>query len=296
MLSVIIPTYHEPYLAKTIESLLNNAKGEVEIIPVLDGWQPEYALPQDPRVKILKLIKNLGPRGATNAGIEKSKGEFIMKLDSHCAVGPGYDIILTESCQKDWLMVPRKYTLDEVNWQPDYARPMVDYIYLSFPQDSSWGFGMGARDWVRMRWARSSNPDYDIDDLMTLQASCWLANREYFMKHLFPMDDRPETYGPMAQDQQELALKYWLKGGAVKVNKKTWFAHLGKRGYHYDQKIYSRLHKKDEEFIKGNKWGTLHWLRNEEPGIIHPFSWYINKFWPVPEWPDNWEEVIKKLI
>lgn len=294
MLSIIIPAFHDPYLGKTIESVLAQAEGEIEIIPVLDGWKPDYPLPTDQRIKMVNLTRNLGPRGATNAGIKASSGEFIFKLDSHSTVAQGFDKVLCESCEKNWLMIPRRHVLDIVNWQPDYSRPPVEYTYISFPEESGWGFGMYARDWIRRRWA-GSKPEYDIDDVMTLQASSWLANREYFMTHIFPMDDRPETYGPLAQDQQELALKYWLGGGEVKVNKKTWYAHLGKRWYHYSQKVFSRLHKKDAQYLKGNKWGTLHWLRNEEPGMIHPFSWLIEKFWPVPEWPDNWQEIVDRL-
>lgn len=295
MLSIIIPTYHEPYLNQTIESLLKNAERDIEIIPVLDGWKPDIPLPQDSRVKILHLEQNNGARGATNKGIAASIGEFIMKIDAHSAIGPGFDKVLCESCAENWLMVPRKYTLDIDNWQPDYKRPMVDYTYLSFPIESSWGFGFYARDWIRKRWERSGDPKYDIDDIMTLQASCWVANRKYFMDHIYPLDDRSETYGSIAQDQQELALKYWLKDGEVKINKKTWHAHLGKRWYHYSKRVFVRTHKKDAQYLKGNTWGTWHWLNNEEPGIIHPFSWYIEKFWPVPEWPDNWQEILYNL-
>lgn len=294
MLSIVVPAFHEPYLGKTIESLLVNATGEIEIISVLDGWQPDQPLHQDSRVKTVSLIQNKGPRGATNAGIAASSGEFIMKLDAHCSVAKGYDKVLTESCQKNWLMIPKRYSLDLDSFEPNYTRPVVDYMYLSYPTKNGWGFGMYGRDWVRMRWAKSK-PEYDIDDVMAIHASCWVANRKYFMQHIYPLDDRVETYGSIAQDHNELALKYWLGGGEVKVNKKTWYAHLNKRWYHYSQGIFSRIHKKDSQYLKSNAWGTMHWINNEEPKMIHPFSWYVEKFWPVPQWPDNWQETIKNI-
>ena len=37
-LSVIIPCHKDPYLQKTIDSLLENATGEIEVIAVLDGY------------------------------------------------------------------------------------------------------------------------------------------------------------------------------------------------------------------------------------------------------------------
>ena len=54
-------------LNKTIESLLANAEGEIEVIAVLDGYWQEVV--GDPRVRVLHLGKNRGMRGAINAGI-----------------------------------------------------------------------------------------------------------------------------------------------------------------------------------------------------------------------------------
>lgn len=292
MLSIIIPAYREPFLGKTIQSILENATGEIEVIPILDGWQPENPIPQDSKVKPLHLKKNHGKRDALNAAIEKCRGEFVMELDAHCIVGHGFDEILTKNIKPNWLVVPRRYSLNPQVWQRDDSRPIVDYHYLSFPIQNAWGFGFYARPWDGMS-LKKRDPKYNIDELMTIQASCWVANKEYLKKHILPLDSK--TYGSLAQDQQELSLKYWLKGGQVMVNKNTWYAHVSKRWYHYSQGLFSRKHKKDSVYIAGNTWGTWHWLNNQEPGQIHKFEWLIEKFWPVPEWPENWKEEIEKL-
>ena len=44
MLSVIIPSYKDPLLHKTIESLLENAEREIEIIAVLDDYRPDFPI------------------------------------------------------------------------------------------------------------------------------------------------------------------------------------------------------------------------------------------------------------
>ena len=96
-LSVIIPSYRDPLLLKTIQSLLDNSTlgGELEIIAVMDGyWQP---IIDDKRVKVVHLGRNRGMRGAINAGVSVSRGEFIMRTDEHCMFGNGYDRILTDS-------------------------------------------------------------------------------------------------------------------------------------------------------------------------------------------------------
>lgn len=60
MLSVIIPSYKESLLQKTIDSLLDNSRGEVEIMAVLDGYWPTIPLKDDPRVKIIHFGKSVG--------------------------------------------------------------------------------------------------------------------------------------------------------------------------------------------------------------------------------------------
>ena len=109
------------------------------------------------------------------------------------------------------------------------------------------------------------------------------------------MDDRPETYGSFADEPQELGLKYWLKGGEVKVNKKTWYAHLNKRGWHYLGALFSRRYKVCDVTKSGHTYSTKHWINNEEQGIIHKFDWLIEKFWPIPSWSEKWAEEWRKL-
>ncbi|MFA5036105.1 MAG: glycosyltransferase family 2 protein [Candidatus Izemoplasmatales bacterium] len=285
-LSIVLPAYREPHLNKTIKSILDNATGEIEIIPVIDGYLPEEPFIDDPRVKPILLGENKGMRGAMNAGFEQATGKYLMKLDSHCIVDKGFDEILIEDCKDNWLLVPRRYSLDEKTWTRSETRPIFDYHYLSFPgtNDLTYGYSLQVVAWQR----KVSLPE--IDDIMTFQGSCWFANRDYFMKHVGYLDDRLETYGTFAQDQQEIGLKYWLGGGEVKVDKRTWYAHLSKRGHHYASGAFSRKHKKDQAMFNGNEWGTKHWMNNEEPNM-KPFEWWVSKFSPIPTWPDNWKEV-----
>jgi glycosyltransferase involved in cell wall biosynthesis len=85
MVSVIIPSHHPIYLQKTIDELLNNSRGEVEVIAVLDGYWT--TLNNDKRVSIVHLGKNRGMRGAINAGVSVSRGKYIMRTDEHCMFG-----------------------------------------------------------------------------------------------------------------------------------------------------------------------------------------------------------------
>lgn len=289
-LSIIIPAYREPYLNKTIQSLLDNAIGNIEIIPVIDCYELDEPIIKNDKIEPIILEQNHGMRGAINAGLKKATGNFVMKIDAHCSVDKDFDKILIEDCKENWLMIPRRYSLDEITWTK--KMPIVDYHYLIFPEmaDPSYGYSLQVSSWLRKRGEK------EIDDVMTFQGSCWVANKNYFMKHVGYLDDRPETYGSFAQDQQEIGLKYWLGGGEVKVNVKTWYAHLFKKSRHYDSGKFSRKHKKDRHHVQGNIWGTKHWMNNEEPNMIHTFEWFVEKFWPIPTWPDNWKEIWNKHL
>lgn len=288
MLSVIIPSSKDPFLAKTINSVLESAQGQIEVIVVLDGYTPEENLSTDSRVKIISFSTNKGMRAAINAGIAKATGKYIMKSDSHCLYGPGFDKILIKSCAEDWVVIPRRYSLDEINWQRDEKRQIRDYHFIHFPINTRrYGICLTNQDWDRRTAERFDDPKYVIDDTMIFQGSCWLANKKHFKKRVGFLDDRNEAYGSFGGEQLEIGLKYWLGGGMVKVNKKTWYAHLSKRLRHYQAGIFSRSYKVNSETARRRSWAARHWLENQEPNMIHPFSWLIEKFWPVPSWPED---------
>jgi len=284
VLDVIIPSFKDPYLQRTIDSILGSAEGEIEVIPVLDGYMEE--LKEDSRVKPIYLKTNHGMRGATNEGLKVAKGEFIMKSDSHCAFGEGFDKVLIG--EPHWLTIPRRYSLDEDNWTKDMKRPIYDYHYYSFPVPNKYGAGMFSLDWPQRAREREK---YGVDDTMTFQGSCWFANREYFMEHVGLLDDRRETYGSFAVEQLEIGLKYWLSGGEVKVNKGAWYAHLHKMKRHYKAGIFHKTYKTGHHTVASNVWSAKHWMNNEEPNMVHKLEWLVEKFWPLPHWKEDWREI-----
>lgn len=292
LVSVIIPVNKDPFVQQTVDSLLENSElgDQLEVIVVfdLDSYSPIVPLKNNPRIKIL-YSKGSGMKAAINTGLAKAEGKFVMKSDSHCLFDKGYDRILSENCAENWLMIPRRYSLDELNWKRNEARPKWDYHYLSFPQKSIYGCIMAVVGWPKR------TPD-EIDDTMTLQGSCWFANREYFMEKVGFLDDSLKTYGTFIGESHQIGLKYWLGGGEVKVIKKTWYAHLLKRKVHYDLDMFSPLYKNKEENVPYQNWISKHWMNNEEPNMIHPFSWLIEKFWPIPTWPENWKEIYDSTL
>ena len=72
------------------------------------------------------------------------RSKYLMKLDAHSMVGEGYDEILQRDCEKDWMSVPSRYSLDAENWQIRTGKwRAVEYNYLTFPylHDDQYGIG-----------------------------------------------------------------------------------------------------------------------------------------------------------
>lgn len=213
MLSIVIPSYHEKLIHPTIKSLLDNALGEIEIIAVLDGYWD--LMVNDKRVRVVHLGRNRGMRGAINAGISVARGEFLMRTDGHSCFGKGYDKILTETCQPNWIVTPRRYFLDPAKWQV-MDIPYIDYEKLVIQG----GMKFSGRRWPERDLERR---DIMIDETMAMQGSCWVMPHKWWDDVIVELDS--EHYGPLYQDSHEMIFKTWKAGGKMMVNKNTWHAH-----------------------------------------------------------------------
>jgi hypothetical protein len=112
-----------------------------------------------------------------------------------------------------------------------------------------------------------------------------MMSREHFFDHLGGLDN---AYGTHGMEPQEICFKTWLGpwDGRVIVNKKAWNAHMHKgrqrsRGYWLG---------KDETF-KSYDYCARYWMANNWPQQKRELGWLIDKFSPVPTWPDNWREL-----
>jgi glycosyltransferase involved in cell wall biosynthesis len=212
-LSCILPSYKDPLLFKTIRSLLDNSElgDQLEIIAVWDGYYPDSSLIiQDPRVRYVHIGKNGGMRRAINAGVAVSRGEYIMRLDEHQTVGQGYDRILTSQCEPNWIVTPRRFFLDTVNWKV-MDLPPVDYMDLKISGGKFSGI------------AKAGDDSQPIQESRAMQGSCWLMPRKLWDDVIGEL--QTEGYGPLIQDSHEMVFKLWKAGGKLMVNKNTWHAH-----------------------------------------------------------------------
>lgn len=284
--SVMVPSRNEPLLQRTVQDLLAQARGDVEIIVCLDGYWPNPPLKDDSRLRILHWGEVKGLRPSLNAAVEIATGQYLMKIDSHCAVAEGYDVTLQTDCPPDAIVVPAKHSLEPQGWKP--FRSPWHYFYLTFPFDLSMDYA-GLHDKNFGPEVNAARADRDVDEIISYQGSCWFLPTAYFRRLLPDGMDHAHYY--YAQEPQELGLKAWLSGGRVLINKRTWYAHLHKgRGHGRGFPRYKG------PWIRAIQWSADYWMHNRWPGRTRDMAWLVEKFWadlhgaPGWAWPDDWQD------
>ena len=301
-LSVIIPSRSEMFLKETIENLLFNIEADTEVIAVLDGQWASPAIKQHDRVNIIYVPEPIGQRASSNLAVRLSQAKYIMKVDAHCSFDKGFDRKMIEGFEKvgdDVTMVPVMRNLHAFDWKcghcgwrtyqgptpercPDckekhhlrrkmYWEPRRGTHSVSYSFDSEPHFQY-FREFKKRPEAKG-----DLTESMSLQGSFFMCTREKYWE--LKLCD--EEFGSWGSQGIEVACKTWLSGGRVICNHKTWYAHMfrtqgGDFSFPYEQKQSkveeAKSHARDLFFH--NKWDKA----------IHPLSWLIEKFWPVPGW------------
>ena len=100
-ISIVIPAFNsENYIAKCIDSIVNQTLKDIEIIIVNDASEDntqkiiEHYASKDNRIKIINLETNSGQGFARNKGIELAQGQYIGFVDADDYV----DVDYFESC------------------------------------------------------------------------------------------------------------------------------------------------------------------------------------------------------
>lgn len=274
-LSVIIPSKNERFLQKTILDVLAKSKGDIEVIPVLDGYEPpKEEIVIDPRVHYLRLpaTSYMKKRHAVNTAVAQSEGKYIMTIDAHVLLGQGFDRIMKEDHESGCVQTLRRERLDPENWCViEDGRPPVDYEYIMWPGKFNY------QELHGFKWDERTLERKDIlkDSICEFQGSLWFLEKDFFKEMGF-MDF--EKFGGFVGEPEELVLSAWKNGGRAFVNKRTYYAHWHKgsagRGY------YRSKHETDDDY----KNGYNYWVHENKDFFIS----FIEKFMPLPGWPADW--------
>ena len=299
-LSILIPARNEMFLKQTVENILKNIRGNTEIIVVLDGATADPKLEDNSKLHVINHSTSIGQRAATNEAATISTAEFIMKLDAHCAVDEGFDVKLMSNCEPKWTVIPRMYNLHAFDWvcktcgNRTYQGPTLKECAkckgIEIYRDILWkprfnretdfarfDSSLHFQYWTDYR--KRPEAQGAISDVMCCVGAGWFMRR----KRYWEIEGMDENHGSWGQMGVELACKSWLSGGRQVVNKNTWFAHMfrtqgGDFGFPYHQpgRAVEHARKYSRNMWEGNNWSLA----------IRPFNWILNKFKPIPDWPE----------
>lgn len=324
-LSVLIPARNEFYydidlLYQTVTNVLANTSDSTELVICLDGYWPKQPLPVNSRLRIIHHNQSIGQRAATNEAARIASGEWLMKLDAHCALDKDFDLKLLEGAQDHWTIVAAQYNLLAFTWKckqcgflkdqspkPDRCKQCNSRFWKQVlewrPRDGSEGTDVDRKSGRRNTWLHSWRFDTKLEyqqwgalgdrpenktpihDTMSLLGACWAIKRERY----FDLNICDERYGSWGQQGTEISCRTWLSGGELKVNTNTWFAHffrVGGIGF-----PYSDGGRKERAMARCRE----EWLKNTWPKQIHPLSWLIEKFQPIPDWMTEGNPVTKMV-
>jgi hypothetical protein len=292
-LSILIPSRNEEFLARTCEDILAHIEGDTEIIAVIDGQAAGPELPVDPRLRVIRLDKSIGQRAAQNLAARNSTARYVMKLDAHCAVEPGFDRKLMAVMEDDMTIVPVMRNLWVFDWVCDFcgarkyqgpkptecAECKSDGGHIAMemiwnpkvnPQNSAYRFNKDLQ-FKYFGELRQLQGTTGLQESMSLQGSCFMATREnYWARELCD-----ESWGSWGQQGTEVALKTWLSGGRVLCLRDTWYAHLFRTQegfsfpYPLNGKSQDRARKISRDIFLNDNW----------PKQVRPLAWLIEKFW-----------------
>ena len=309
-LSILIPARNEVFLARTIQDILANIEADTEVIAVLDGAWANPPIPQNERVNIIYLAKNIGQRAATNLAAKLSKAKYVMKIDAHCAFDKGFDIKMLEAFKEtgdNVTMVPIMRNLWAFDWkcwrcgwkkyqgprpkkcgacgQSGKVRMKMVWVGKHNPQSTSYCFDSTPHfqyfeDWKHRPQYEKDKKENGLTETMSLQGSCWMLTRDKYWE----LGVCDENFGSWGSQGIEVAVKTWLSGGQVMVNHKTWYAHMFRtqgKDFGFPYPISNKDQQKARDYAKNL------FFNNQWDKQVRPFSWLLEKFWPVKGWTDG---------
>lgn len=310
-LSILIPARNEKYVANTVADILKNKRGRTEIIIGLDGAWAEPGLPDHDDVKLLYLPESIGQRGMQNKLARLSNAKYLAKVDAHCAFSEGFDVELLKTFEElgdnitvaplmknlhafDWKCMkcgkrtyqgPKLTSCEDCDNTTDFREKIVFAPRHRTPNSTSYRFDSDLHFQYFNEWKEKQVGD--LVESMSLQGSFFMCTADRYWS--LPLCD--ESWGSWGQQGSEVAIKTWLSGGRVIINKRCWYAHLFRTqagfSFPYPQSGSGQQRARDicNDIFKNNKWQhqTL------------PLSWLVEKFWPVPGWTADELETIKKV-
>ena len=307
-LTIVIPARNEEFVKNTVEDILKNKRGNTDIIVGLDGQWANPPIQDHPDLTIVYYPESIGQRAITNQCVKLSNAKYIMKLDAHCALDEGFDVKMIEAFKEtgdNVVMAPLMRNLWVFDWkcytcgfriyqdkdnicppnkrhsEPVKMKKKMLWIAKENPKSTAYCFDTVPHFQYHGEQARKQVED--IAETMSLQGSCFMLTREKYWE----LNVCDETFGSWGSQGIEVACKFWLSGGRVLTNKKTWYAHCFRT-----KNVFGFPYPTPRGVESGRRFAKELFFNQKWEKQSKPMSWLVEKFWPVKGWGD---EDLRKL-
>jgi len=288
---VAVLSRNETLLCRTVHRLFVRAydPDRIEVNVILDGWDLESnskvnpieaeiykhqvhgikeMAAKDSRIVIHELEKPHGVRHGANRAAALTDCDYIIKCDAHIEFSQNYDLHFLQ-CYKwaghESLIIPSICSMDPEN-DYRYGERRFEFLLINPDMHQEHWFG----------YAKRPEAKGDCVEVMSNLGAVWFTSRQYWWQ--IELHDE-ETFGTWGESAPETSLKVWLSGGRMILNRNVLYAHVFRRTFPYS--INGNMVVKNKTRTKE------YWLNEEYPYQIHPVSWLVGKFWPVPKWENG---------
>ena len=261
VVSVMIPCVQEDYqyLKRTIDSLWSNASGPIEIIVAFDGFVPDTT-PVD--IRHVSFVPMVGQRVAMNQMVDMAEGEFILRIDAHCAISQDWDARMKDSCGPNTIIAADGDCLrDMEKWRGDGS------------DGGMWAFmdNIGLKKCYN--W-KNPGKRYLEEPMMTTMGQGYMIRKDYYCAK-GGCDEDLGSYGDMGV---EWALKTWLTDGKIVMRTDVVISHLFRPNAKAPFKIDNDMR------LKASNKLYKEWILGKGQDVKKPFWWLLNKFNYYAKW------------
>lgn len=311
------------FVARTVEDIIRNKRGNTEVIIGLDGEWANPGILDHPDVTTVYFPEALGQRANTNQLCRLSRAKYVMKADAHTAWDEGFDVKLLAAIEghDDWTIVPLMRNLHAFDWVCIGENPKSGKVYIDPQRDPDIWAGCGHHIYQSptpekcpkcggnmerlLQWIAKESPKstaFRFDKTLHFQYFNEFKKRPEGKGDITPtlslqgscfmlsrekyweLNICDENHGSWGQQGVEVALKTWESGGKVMCVQTTWYAHMF-RTQGGDFGFPYPLSGKEVD--KARKYSRELFLENKWPLAKKSLNEVLDMFYPVPEWHDN---------
>ncbi len=212
--SVLIPSRNEKYLNRTIENLIETATGEIEILVGMDGWDFDYEVIKNDRIKVFKEEIPIGRRALHNKLAEKATGKYLFKIDAHSIMDLGWDTKLKCICDPNTIIGCCVSPIKEESWK------LSERKWMGCKIDEEVNFSWDIKDYNKCK---------KIEEVLSFPAGAWMIQKETFWK----FEGNNLLLGKWGYEEAEWTLNIRLTGGKIFIRKDVNHGHLFRKKFPY---------------------------------------------------------------